>query len=158
MLQRSALLGQDPLATAAAPGASIVAEIKVDAFLFDPSWALACCPRCLTASADKEGIAGARKSPWHGSCAGRSHTRRLLVVEILHNVGMCGGPTYIYENGFRIRAVGPWPEGRLPTRLRVVSPNPHQIVRLHLKKCIRRRLVQPQDPPIRTDIVPPSIP
>ena len=36
-------------------------------------------------------------------------------VEVLHNVGLFGGPANMFEKGIR-----PWPEGRLPTHLRVL--------------------------------------
>ena len=42
-------------------------------------------------------------------------------VEVLHNVGLCGGPASTFEIGIRTRAMGPWPEGRLATGLRVLG-------------------------------------
>ena len=42
-------------------------------------------------------------------------------VDVFHKVCLLGGPANVFEKGMPIRAMGPWPEGRLPTILCVLG-------------------------------------
>ena len=94
----------------ASPDASIAVEIKDVAFVSDPSWEFACCPRRLAATAGGT----YRTVRWEVA------PKRTVMVEVRHDVGLCGGPAYIRE-AILFRAVGPWQERRLPPRFRALG-------------------------------------